>query len=221
MAIYNNENVTISGLTLSNLGLIDTFLPKELFSKIKKECTDAEQNNFAFKTDLSGDGVPIHYFLKKTKNEFIDFLKFLIPYYDKTFNYLSGVTQNSKNCTLYYDKPWLNIQKQNEFLPLHTHDGIFSYVLWVKIPFNSESQLSKGGHHASCFEIVYTNILGQVNTHRITLSEKDEGRLLVFPSKLFHHVYPFYNTNETRISISGNILFDTGILEEKKELQYD
>ena len=41
------------------------------------------------------------------------------------------------------------------------------------------------------------------------LSPKDEGRLLFFPGKLKHCVYPFYDCDEERISVSGNILVDS------------
>ena len=36
-----------------------------------------------------------------------------------------------------------------------------------------------------------------------------EGTILFFPSQLQHTVYPFYNCEEDRISISGNIGFNT------------
>ena len=38
---------------------------------------------------------------------------------------------------------------------------------------------------------------------------KYQGMLVFFPSRLNHIVYPFYNCDETRISISGNISSDT------------
>jgi Rps23 Pro-64 3,4-dihydroxylase Tpa1-like proline 4-hydroxylase len=36
-----------------------------------------------------------------------------------------------------------------------------------------------------------------------------EGTMLFFPSKMMHQVHPFYNCDEDRISISGNILLNT------------
>ena len=32
-----------------------------------------------------------------------------------------------------------------------------------------------------------------------------EGMLLFFPARLNHEVYPYYNCDEQRISISGNV----------------
>ena len=45
--------------------------------------------------------------------------------------------------------------------------------------------------------------------HSYGLSKGDEGNMLFFPSELHHQVYPFYNCDKTRISISGNIFLDT------------
>jgi len=36
-----------------------------------------------------------------------------------------------------------------------------------------------------------------------------EGTMLFFPAKLNHIVYPFYDCEEDRVSISGNIQIDT------------
>ena len=37
------------------------------------------------------------------------------------------------------------------------------------------------------------------------LSKNYEGTMLFFPAKLRHCVYPFYGTDEPRISIAGNL----------------
>ena len=37
------------------------------------------------------------------------------------------------------------------------------------------------------------------------MEASDEGTMLFFPAMLKHQVYPFYNSDEDRISISGNI----------------
>ena len=40
------------------------------------------------------------------------------------------------------------------------------------------------------------------------LNKGFEGIMLLFPSKLNHSVFPFYNCEEERISVSGNLLLD-------------
>ena len=43
------------------------------------------------------------------------------------------------------------------------------------------------------------------------LSPKYEGFMLFFPAKLRHCVYPFYETDEPRISIAGNLSYFDGV----------
>ena len=50
-----------------------------------------------------------------------------------------------------------------------------------------------------------SNILGNIKTFSYLLTPDYEGTMLFFPAALRHCVYPFYNTDEPRISISGNI----------------
>ena len=40
------------------------------------------------------------------------------------------------------------------------------------------------------------------------MSPETEGTILFFPSRLNHTVYPFYQCEEDRITISGNVSFD-------------
>ena len=41
----------------------------------------------------------------------------------------------------------------------------------------------------------------------IDVDKSFEGKMLVFPSKLQHLVYPFYTSDEHRITVSGNVNF--------------
>ena len=61
------------------------------------------------------------------------------------------------------------------------------------------------GQLVSSFQISYTDIIGGPRAHNYELSKKDEGRMLFFPSQLNHAVYPFFNCDEERISVSGNV----------------
>ena len=58
-------------------------------------------------------------------------------------------------------------------------------------------------------ETLHTNILGRTQIHYYQLEKEDEGKMVIFPSNLRHQVYPFYNCDEERISVSGNILVNT------------
>lgn len=109
---------------------------------------------------------------------------------------------------------WVNFQKQTEFNPVHTHSGVFSFVVWMKIPTKFEEQ--KKLHIASdtdydCisnFEMMYSDILGRQLTYTYNMDPSKEGTMLFFPSNLGHVVYPFYDCDEYRISISGNVMVE-------------
>ena len=53
------------------------------------------------------------------------------------------------------------------------------------------------------------DILGNFLSHSYEMNPKIEGTMLFFPSQLNHSVNPFYNCDEDRISISGNISLNT------------
>ena len=103
---------------------------------------------------------------------------------------------------------WVNYQKQYEFNPSHNHHGIYSFVIWLKIPYeweeqnkDNKSKLKMKG--SFCFN--YNNILGENSFSHYQLGKEHEGTMLFFPSTLSHEVFPFYNCKEDRISVSGNI----------------
>ena len=52
---------------------------------------------------------------------------------------------------------WVNYQYQTEFNPEHMHDGITSFVIWMKIPTNYEEQhkLPFNSKAASDFQFTY------------------------------------------------------------------
>ena len=73
-----------------------------------------------------------------------------------------------------------------------------------EIPFVKESNSPK----ASAFEFVYTDIMGTISQYTYCLDPSFEGIMLFFPAEMMHMVYPFYNCEEERITISGNIVYD-------------
>lgn len=101
-----------------------------------------------------------------------------------------------------------NYMKTGEFIPTHDYNGFASFVLWVQIPFKAEDEIKY--KHDNCgsgtFEFVYSTMSGSLKTHRIQNDKSDEGVVLMFPSKLQHCVYPFYTSDDVRITIAGNII---------------
>jgi hypothetical protein len=106
---------------------------------------------------------------------------------------------------------WVNYQKQNEFNPLHDHGTSYSFVIFMKIPthWKEQHKVDLGmfrARVASDFAFVQSEKNSdRLITTNFALSSEDEGRMLFFPAHLQHLVYPFYGTDEERVTISGNI----------------
>ena len=116
---------------------------------------------------------------------------------------------------LVLDKLWVNYQKQNEFNPLHDHNGVYSFVVWMKIPTRHSEQnknpiaMRSGDPRISTFVIRYLNTLGKLSECVYEMNPEMEGIMLFFNSTLMHGVNPFYDCDEDRISISGNVAINT------------
>ncbi len=213
---------------LPNFGYITEKLPENLFNKIKKECELAEKTRYnlienkkeEMISGLTGTGIPTHYFLKDCVKELNDYTMCLFKLYEQVYSYSSQIRVASKNMGFINTPPWINIQEKGEYIPAHDHDGILAYVIWVKIPFDVNEELKNGGT-ASTFEFSYNNILGNMMHRKICVSKEHEGTIMMFPSSLTHQVYPFYTSNDARISVSGMITFDAdNIMPTEKQKKY-
>ena len=117
---------------------------------------------------------------------------------------------------------WVNYMKQHEFNPIHDHSGLYSFVVFMKIPTHWKEQhalpfsANSNGPCASDFAFVCSDKGSEeIKTDNFLLSPEDEGRMLFFPSTLQHQVYPFYGTDEERITINGTIHLMTKAGEER------
>lgn len=135
--------------------------------------------------------------------------------YAKQFTNLGDNIPVNQYHPYYLQSFWVNYQKQTEFNPPHNHNGVYSFVIWMKIPTRHFDQnkipfaLNSNTHKVSSFEFQYSDIHGTPCYHNYEMNPDVEGKMLFFPSKLIHQVYPFYNSEEDRISISGNVSLDT------------
>ncbi|MBW3042393.1 putative 2OG-Fe(II) oxygenase [Prochlorococcus marinus] len=139
-------------------------------------------------------------------------------YREKNHNLGDPVSKNAllgPGSKLVLDKFWANYQYKTEFNPYHNHSGVYSFAIWLKIPYDWEdqkklpqySEIKDKSIKAGCFEFEYDDTLGSIANYRYTLSSKFEGYMVFFPAKLRHCVYPFYKTDEPRISIAGNLSY--------------
>jgi hypothetical protein len=112
---------------------------------------------------------------------------------------------------------WVNHMKQYEFNPLHNHEGCFSFIIFVKVPFKIEEmhKIAPGAKSNRNLAGAVTFVHQGSNTtdeffteETIFPDERWEGKCLIFPSSLHHLVHPFYGTEEARITVSGNIYIE-------------
>ena len=146
---------------------------------------------------------------------FINTLKPLMSEYRIRFDNLGKRTPIVGKHPYFLENMWVNFQKKNEFNPIHNHSGVYSFVIWMKIPTKySEQNRNPISSRAntqkiSVFEFAFLNTLGEICFYDYEMNPECEGTILFFPSKLCHSVFPFYNCDEDRISISGNISINT------------
>ena len=104
---------------------------------------------------------------------------------------------------------WINYQKKHDFNPIHIHNGAFSFVIWVQIPWDNiddEMAMYKpNGNETAMFSFRYIDAMGYQAAKYFPLDSSWNWKMAFFPAGLNHSVNPFYTTDDYRISISGNV----------------
>jgi hypothetical protein len=203
--------------TFNNFGFIAIQLSEDAISPIKEEINLIRENfdtSTKHNPNLAGNISKEFTLIKSAK--YIE--RLILPYildYDKEFNLLQDYNFLSKSCPIILETAWVNFQKKYEFNPVHNHTGIMSFVIWINIPYNLKEEMTNAPGATSnknvpgAFEFQYTSTLGNVCAHTIHVDKSLENALIVFPAKLCHTVYPFYTSDDYRISVSGNFKFKT------------
>ena len=197
------------------IGWLETELPKSVMSRLQSYIETAKKNPISLNDDLAGNISKSLTLKDKDDWFFKTILIALINKFIQTFpSYRRQIHIFTEGVHYCLEPFWVNFQKENEFNPLHDHSGVFSFVIWIKIPTDWREQhkipfvAQSVSPCASDFEFHYTTMLGTIGRHTYCLDKKSEGFMLFFPASLQHTVYPFYNCDKERISISGNICFD-------------
>ena len=134
--------------------------------------------------------------------------------HDQTFRYMNQISMLSGDCDLMLHPLWVNLQAKHEYNPPHSHNGVYSFVIWLQIPYDLEQELAlfpdANSREAAMFNLMTTDMLGNIQCHHIPVDKSYEGVICLFPSRMMHYVNPFYTSDDLRISVSGNLLFDVG-----------
>ena len=110
------------------------------------------------------------------------------------------------------DDPWVNITSKNLYNPPHNHYGIYSYIIFHKIPFTLEEERKLPFHRNTskesfpgCPYFIHPTHYGGVYVQNVAVDKGAEGAIILFPSRIHHGVNPFHSTDENRITIAGNV----------------
>ena len=204
---------------LPNVGFTQGHIPINIYQDLNQEIvnihTAAEtgtldkngimQMNFALAGQITKE-----YQITKSRELLDPFLEEMGRAFQKEWDYYPNENPNNNNLTV--ESVWVNMQKKLEVNPLHKHDGTLSFVAWLYVPFKLEDERnmencknSRTVQLSSTFQFVYTTALGTIANCPMFVESGWEGRIVMFPSKLLHLVYPFQTSDDYRISIAGNL----------------
>ena len=201
---------------LPNQGIVEVQLSEGIIDNLWKLIDDPKNEKKDYKPQLAGN-IKASYELDRQSELLDDFYKFIpemVNAYQLNFAPEHRISHFYKGQNWVYglESLWVNFQKQHEFNPMHNHAGVFSFVIWMKIPTSHVEQrelpLAKNSNSKdtiSNFGFVYTDILGGIKNLNYNMEKDICGYMVMFPSALHHMVNPFYECDEERISISGNI----------------
>ena len=111
---------------------------------------------------------------------------------------------------------WCNLQQSGEYFAAHTHAGVFSFALWLTVPFTQADERAwreargKSGRETASFTFHYTDALGRITPNVLEVDSSWENTVVVFPGEMMHSVTPYYSTDALRIVVSGNIDYVDG-----------
>lgn len=143
-------------------------------------------------------------------------------------------TQFQPNFVL--EQLWVNFQEKYEYNPPHKHTGLLSFVIWHKIPYYKKDEIEMGpgkdkqnkdllphymqqalnrGEYTiqdnlnGDFSFLTADEKGEIINYTIPVDKTYENTICIFPSSLYHQVFPFYSSDDYRITLSGNIFYST------------
>ena len=197
---------------LPNVGLTEGLIPSEIYQALNREIVDIHNNDQGIpkmNPSLAGQ-ITKEYQITKSRQLLDPFLEEMGRAYQKEWNYFPKENPNKND--LKVESVWVNMQKKLEVNPLHNHDGTLSFVAWLHVPFKLEDERnmencknSRTVELSSTFQFVYTTALGNIVNCPMFVESGWEAKIIMFPAKLLHMVYPFQTSDDYRISIAGNL----------------
>jgi len=155
------------------------------------------------------------YFMEELKGETYMKRAMTLPMQARSQQYIQDFGETSfKNAyrfPLALDSLWINYQKAGDYNPPHTHFGLLSFVIFCKVPERifDQSYVKTNTNTPGQIIFKYGEDVPIFNLMGSEYSVKPYNNLMfIFPANLNHSVPPFW-TDDTRVSVSGNYVFQT------------
>lgn len=210
---YDSIKFNTDGILMVELNRKDLLDLREEIKNIKENFTKYSDSKII--GELAGNIEREYSLSVESKNKLNKLISPYVRNYEKLNPLLGDIQVLDSDLPISLKSAWVNFQKKYEFNPVHRHSGVYSFILWIEIPYyldkeiNNPSCIHSNTICAGQTEFLYTNTLGQIKTERIPVDKKYENVLVIFPAQMMHCVYPFYTSDGYRISVSGNYVLKT------------
>ena len=176
--------MNLSSETFPSTGYVVMEFSEDELEPIKEE-VEYIKNNESLSTKMNGTlagHIKKEYRLDKSKQHLQGLMLPAVNSYVNRFgfpNYAGTIL--SDNAPYYLDNTWVNFQQKHEFNPLHDHSGIFSFVIWLKVPYGEEerevfSDLKAQNTRNGCFEFVHADSFGLPRIKSVFADRSYEGK---------------------------------------------
>jgi len=198
---------------LNHIGINNEYLPVNLFNNLKIEIQNL-RGKVGHQYKLAGN-IKEEWNLEPCIPLFNNYIVSLINKHPGHLRYLETERKkflNHNNVpTLQLIQFWANFQKKYEFNPVHNHTGLFSFVIFVQIPYDLEKEKKEGpgslsnSNFTSCLQFHTLDPLGRHYDEVVYVDKSYEGGVYFFNAETMHCVYPFFTSDDYRITVSGNV----------------
>ena len=169
----------IQSITLPNYGLLQNKL-EDSFVKYLWSIVDIAKRNQTPNPYEGGNnnlkGLPLSIKLRDKDDWFTKILPDYVTQYKNSFGEPFEIENDFE---FMLNDVWVNFQRENEFNAAHVHNGIYSFVIWLKCP------------SPATFQFTYPNTLGGLNHLAYNTDSSYENMMILFPAQFLHQVYPF------------------------------
>jgi hypothetical protein len=203
------DNWEKTKFVLNKLEFNYTTLSEEHFKWFQQECKKAKNKKILANSKLIGH-IKEEYVMDFPPDDIINMILSLI---DKRFDkYLENFKMLTTDVPIVFSNLWCNFQKKYEFNPPHDHAGVFSFVVFIKIPYSFKKEMKcfnmgNKDNYTSKFTFHTINRFGKLEIFNLNVDKSFEGKIIFFPATQMHQVFPFYTSDDYRITVSGNMSF--------------